>query len=48
MVGAHLNFEIRITPFNYTSGQLIKPTEKSIWIGNDNTDVNDPNGPDRR
>ncbi|XP_057325997.1 uncharacterized protein LOC130668027 isoform X2 [Microplitis mediator] len=39
MVGAHLNFEIRITPFNYTSGLLIKPLEKSIWISNDNTDV---------
>ncbi|XP_011303273.1 uncharacterized protein orion isoform X2 [Fopius arisanus] len=48
MVGAHLNFEIRVTPFNFTSGQLIKPTDKSRWISNDKTDVNDPHDNDRR
>ncbi|XP_063975310.1 uncharacterized protein LOC135161554 isoform X2 [Diachasmimorpha longicaudata] len=47
MVGAHLNFEIRVTPFNFTSGQLIKPLEKSRWISNDKTD-NDHNSKDRR
>ncbi|XP_043272212.1 uncharacterized protein orion isoform X2 [Venturia canescens] len=41
VVGVHLNFEIRVTPFNFTSGKLIKPLEKSRWMSNDNTDVKD-------
>ncbi|CAH2048299.1 unnamed protein product, partial [Iphiclides podalirius] len=36
MIGAHLHFEIRSTPFNYTTGRL--SPEKSVWISNDNTD----------
>ncbi|XP_013143942.1 PREDICTED: uncharacterized protein LOC106107598 isoform X3 [Papilio polytes] len=36
MIGAHLHFEIRSTPFNYTTGRLA--SEKSIWISNDNTE----------
>ncbi|XP_015118956.1 uncharacterized protein LOC107042423 isoform X1 [Diachasma alloeum] len=47
MVGAHLNFEIRVTPFNFTSGQLINPLAKSTWISNDKTD-NDHNSNERR
>lgn len=39
LIGAHLNFEIRVTPFNFTSGLLIKPKEMSVWISNDNTDM---------
>lgn len=38
MVGAHLNFEIRVTPFNFTTGSLIKPKEKSKWMSNDQTE----------
>ncbi|XP_022837838.1 uncharacterized protein LOC111364988 isoform X3 [Spodoptera litura] len=36
MIGAHLHFEIRATPFNYTTGKL--HPEKSQWISNDNTE----------
>ncbi|XP_068633247.1 uncharacterized protein orion isoform X3 [Battus philenor] len=36
MIGAHLHFEIRSTPFNYTTGRL--SPEKSVWISNDNTE----------
>ncbi|XP_013194461.1 uncharacterized protein LOC106138026 isoform X4 [Amyelois transitella] len=36
MIGAHLHFEIRSTPFNYTTGALSH--QKSVWISNDNTD----------
>ncbi|XP_062525581.1 uncharacterized protein LOC101735738 isoform X4 [Bombyx mori] len=36
MLGAHLHFEIRSTPFNYTTGRL--SPEKSQWISNDNTE----------
>ncbi|XP_013164307.1 PREDICTED: uncharacterized protein LOC106115465 isoform X1 [Papilio xuthus] len=36
MIGAHLHFEIRSTPFNYTTGRL--SPEKGIWISNDNTE----------
>ncbi|CAK1554539.1 unnamed protein product [Leptosia nina] len=36
MIGAHLHFEIRSTPFNYTTGRL--SPERSVWISNDNTD----------
>ncbi|XP_074102860.1 uncharacterized protein LOC141529955 isoform X3 [Cotesia typhae] len=43
MVGSHLNFEVRITPFNFTSGLLIKPFEKSQWTGNLNTEVSNGN-----
>ncbi|CAK1579900.1 unnamed protein product [Parnassius mnemosyne] len=36
IIGAHLHFEIRSTPFNYTTGRL--SPEKSLWISNDNTE----------
>nr|XP_032517092.1 uncharacterized protein LOC116769964 isoform X2 [Danaus plexippus plexippus] len=36
MIGAHLHFEIRSTPFNYTTGRL--SPDRSQWISNDNTD----------
>lgn len=35
MLGSHVNFEVQITPVNYTTGEL-NPT-KSYWISNDNT-----------
>ncbi|KAK2580573.1 hypothetical protein KPH14_007697 [Odynerus spinipes] len=38
MIGARLNLEIMITPFNFTTGKLIQPLEKSYWISNDITD----------
>ncbi|XP_039313481.1 uncharacterized protein LOC105198718 isoform X2 [Solenopsis invicta] len=38
MVGSRLNLEIMITPFNFTSGLLIHPEEKSFWHSNDVTD----------
>uniref|UniRef100_A0A1B6ENR6 Uncharacterized protein n=1 Tax=Cuerna arida TaxID=1464854 RepID=A0A1B6ENR6_9HEMI len=37
-VGGHLNLEIRATPINFTSGELIEPGRKDQWISNDNTD----------
>lgn len=37
MVGSHLNLEIMITPFNFTSGLLDQPEEKSFWHSNDIT-----------
>lgn len=37
-VGTHLNFEIQVCPFNFTTGQLIDPKNTNVWIGNDNTD----------
>ncbi|XP_050350897.1 uncharacterized protein LOC126773786 isoform X1 [Nymphalis io] len=36
MIGAHLHFEIRSTPFNYTTGRM--SPERSQWISNDNTE----------
>ncbi|KAG8037811.1 hypothetical protein G9C98_006022 [Cotesia typhae] len=48
MVGSHLNFEVRITPFNFTSGLLIKPFEKSQWTGNLNTEVSNGNSEQKR
>lgn len=33
----HLNLEIRMTEIDFATGQLIDP-DKSIWIGNDNTE----------
>lgn len=38
MVGSRLNLEIMVTPFNFTSGLLIHPEEKSFWHSNDITD----------
>ncbi|XP_068992863.1 uncharacterized protein orion isoform X4 [Neodiprion pinetum] len=38
-LGAHINLEIMTTPFNFTTGILIKPDTQSIWHGNDNTDA---------
>ncbi|XP_043490833.1 uncharacterized protein LOC122516776 isoform X2 [Polistes fuscatus] len=38
MIGTRLNLEIMVTPFNFTTGKLIQPSEKSYWISNDNTD----------
>ncbi|XP_015603282.1 uncharacterized protein LOC107271598 isoform X2 [Cephus cinctus] len=37
LVGKNLNLEILLTPFNFTTGKLIKPLERSLWHGNDNT-----------
>ncbi|XP_029173505.1 uncharacterized protein LOC114942330 isoform X2 [Nylanderia fulva] len=38
MVGSRLNLEIKVTPFNFTSGLLIQPEEKSFWYSNDITE----------
>ncbi|KAL9695479.1 hypothetical protein quinque_014764 [Culex quinquefasciatus] len=37
LLGNHLNLEIRKTQMNFATGQLVDP-DKSIWIGNDNTE----------
>lgn len=45
LIGAHLNLEIRMTPFNFTSGKLFP--EKSLWHSHDtteNSEVYDLNG----
>ncbi|XP_015175456.1 PREDICTED: uncharacterized protein LOC107065888 isoform X1 [Polistes dominula] len=52
MIGTRLNLEIMVTPFNFTTGKLIQPSEKSYWISNDNTDrrelkLKNPNIPTR-
>ena len=39
LVGAHLNLEIQMTPFNFSTGQLIK--EKSLWHSHDTTDASE-------
>ncbi|XP_076627386.1 chemokine-like protein orion isoform X2 [Colletes latitarsis] len=36
-IGSHLNLEIMATPFNFTTGKLIQPIEKSFWMSNDDT-----------
>ncbi|XP_043254591.1 uncharacterized protein LOC122398605 isoform X1 [Colletes gigas] len=36
-IGSRLNLEIMATPFNFTTGKLIQPLEKSFWLSNDNT-----------
>lgn len=38
-IGSHLNLEARVTPFDFTTGQLIDPSTKSYWIGNDKTEL---------
>ncbi|CAL1689680.1 unnamed protein product [Lasius platythorax] len=38
MVGSRLNLEIMVTPFNFTSGLLIQPEEKTFWHSNDITE----------
>ncbi|CAK9812221.1 hypothetical protein ANTQUA_LOCUS7165 [Anthophora quadrimaculata] len=37
MLGSRLNLEARMTPFNFTTGKLIEPIEKSFWISHDKT-----------
>ncbi|KOC63814.1 hypothetical protein WH47_01144 [Habropoda laboriosa] len=37
-LGSRLNLEVRMTPFNFTTGKLLEPTEKSFWISHDKTD----------
>jgi hypothetical protein len=39
IVGAHLNLEIQMTSFNFTSGKLIP--EKSYWHSHDNTEASE-------
>jgi len=36
-LGGHLNLEVRVTPIRFASGKLV--TQRTIWIGNDNTPV---------
>ncbi|XP_022176915.1 uncharacterized protein LOC111038214 isoform X1 [Myzus persicae] len=38
-IGSHLNIEVRITPFDFMTGELIEPELKSYWIGNENTEL---------
>lgn len=37
MIGSRLNLEARMTSFNFTTGKLIKPLERSFWISHDRT-----------
>ncbi|XP_053987379.1 uncharacterized protein LOC128880873 isoform X2 [Hylaeus volcanicus] len=37
-LGSHLNLEIKVSPFDFITGKLNKPLEKSFWIANDATD----------
>lgn len=39
LIGAHLNLEIRLTEFDFSTGKLIDPEIKSYWHSNDNTDA---------
>lgn len=36
-LGAHLNFEVQVTPFDFATGKLDSP--KHLWVSNDNTDA---------
>lgn len=38
VVGSRLNLEIRLTPFDFATGKLDQPLEKSFWHSNDITD----------
>lgn len=38
MVGSRLNLEVRMTPFNFTTGKLIEPLNNSFWFSHDRTD----------
>ncbi|XP_078045690.1 chemokine-like protein orion isoform X2 [Augochlora pura] len=37
-IGSRLNLEIQVTPFNFTTGELLQPSINSFWISNDVTD----------
>ncbi|XP_033321630.2 chemokine-like protein orion isoform X1 [Megalopta genalis] len=37
-IGSRLNLEIQVTPFNFTTGELMQPSINSFWISNDATD----------
>ncbi|XP_023247290.1 uncharacterized protein LOC106645091 isoform X2 [Copidosoma floridanum] len=39
LVGAHLNLEIRVTPFNFSTGELAG--EKSLWHSHDATEASE-------
>lgn len=41
LIGSHLNLEVRVTPFDFMTGKLIEPQNKSFWIGNENTELTD-------
>ncbi|KAG6795681.1 hypothetical protein HZU73_09070 [Apis mellifera caucasica] len=52
MVGSRLNLEVRMTPFNFTTGKLIEPLNNSFWFSHDRTDrtelkLENPNIPTR-
>ncbi|XP_050531458.1 uncharacterized protein LOC126900066 isoform X2 [Daktulosphaira vitifoliae] len=34
-IGTHISIEIRVTPFDFSSGNLIQPNIKSYWVGNE-------------
>lgn len=36
ILGSHLNIEVRVTPFNFMTGNL--SLSQSHWIANDNTE----------
>ncbi|CAL7947527.1 unnamed protein product [Xylocopa violacea] len=36
-IGSRLNLEVRMTSFNFTTGKLIRPLERSFWISHDKT-----------
>lgn len=38
IIGSHLNFEIRVTPFDYETGKLRSPRQSSEWMDNINTE----------
>jgi len=40
-LGGHLNMEIRVSPINFTTGQI--DADRSLWVSNDNTPVAETN-----
>ncbi|KAK9746592.1 protein of unknown function (DUF4803) [Popillia japonica] len=42
-IGAHLNFEIQVTPFDFETGILTNPTDQSQWIDNPSTEFSPTN-----
>lgn len=38
VLGSHLQLEVRLTEFDFETGQLLDPQTTSVWHSNDNTD----------
>lgn len=39
----HINLEVRLSAFNFSTGRLVNPNVNSFWLGNDKTTGNENN-----